>query len=257
MSLYHQTIGDGPHQLVFLHGLYGQGKNWTTIANGLQDVATSHLVDLPNHGRSLWTVEFTLDNQTDEVAQWLRETFDEPVSIVSHSLGGKIGMRLALRHPELVKRLMVVDIAPAETDRALSLAPLIAALRTLDLESLSSRRQANEELTDDIEDPVVRGFLLQNLRRKGDSWHWMANLDLLGDNLHVISGWAPVDGSWDGPVYWVAGGDSEYISPEHDAPMRKYFPRATAITLKNAGHWVHADVPEAFMAVVRNFLTTT
>ena len=165
-------------------------------------------------------------------------------------------MRLALRYPEVVSRLMVVDIAPAQTPRALSVAPLVAALRALDLETISSRREAEEALQESIEDPVVRGFLLQNLRRRGNSWHWMANLDLLGDNLHVVSGWPALHASWDrGPVYWVAGGDSGYITEDHDEPMRRYFPRTTAVTLKNAGHWVHAEVPDAFTALTRNLLS--
>ena len=254
MKLNYHVIGDGPQPVVFLHGLYGQGKNFTTIANALTDIATCYLVDLPNHGASPWTLEFTLDNQSDAIAGWIEEIFTEPVTVIGHSLGGKLAMRLSLRHPQLVKRLMVVDIAPAQTDRALSLAPLVAALRGLDLDELSSRKQANDLLADDIEDPMVRGFLLQNLRRKGESWHWMANLDLLGDNLHIVSGWPSLEGTCEGPVYWVAGAQSGYIQPEHDEPMRSYFPRTSAVTLKHAGHWVHADVPEAFTSLVRNFL---
>ena len=124
MNLFHQTIGTGDLPVVFLHGLYGQGRNFATIAKGIQDLATSYLVDLPNHGRSAWTVEFTLDNQTDIIASWVEEHFSEPVVLIGHSLGGKIAMRLALRYPGLARKLMVVDIAPAQTPRALSVAPL-------------------------------------------------------------------------------------------------------------------------------------
>lgn len=254
MSLYSTTSGTGDEAVVFLHGLYGQGRNFTTIARGVEDLATSHLVDLPNHGRSPWTVTFTLDNQADVVAEWLRETVREPASIISHSLGGKIAMRLALRHPELVARLMVVDISPAETPASLSLGPLVASLRNLDLSRVDSRSDADELLRPEIEDDVVRGFLLQNLRRQAGSWHWMANLDLLGDHLHIVSGWPPIDGQWGGPTYWVAGGDSDYIQPDHHEAMRGYFPQTRAMTLKNAGHWVHAEVPGPFTQVVRHFL---
>lgn len=255
MSLFSLTSGDGARQVVFLHGLYGQGKNFATIAKGISDLATSHLVDLPNHGRSPWTVTFTLDNQADEVAEWMDENFSEPVTIISHSLGGKIAMRLALRYPHLVDRLMVVDISPAETPRALSLGPLVAALRNLDLTQVNSRADANRLLEPEIEDDVVRGFLLQNLRRQDGSWHWMANLDLLGDNLHIVSGWPAIDAQWDGATYWVAGGESGYVQPEHHTAMRRYFPQSVAVTLKKAGHWVHAEVPEAFIQLTRHFLT--
>lgn len=255
MSLYSTTSGEGAQEVVFLHGLYGQGRNFTTIARGIEDLATSHLVDLPNHGRSPWTVTFTLDDQADVVAAWLRETFQAPVSLVSHSLGGKIAMRLALRHPELVARLMVVDISPAETPASLSLGPLVAALRNLDLQRVGSRSDADDLLRPEIEEDVVRGFLLQNLRRQAGSWHWMANLDLLGDNLHIVSGWPPIDGQWHGPTYWVAGGESDYIQDHHQPAMRDYFPQTRSLTMKNAGHWVHAEVPGPFTQVVRHFLT--
>lgn len=255
MNLASIRLGTGAEPVVFLHGLYGQGKNFSTIAHAISDVATSYLPDLPNHGQSPWTVEFTLANQAEETAQWISQNLHEPVTLVGHSLGGKLAMRIALSHPQLVSRLMVVDIAPAQTDRALSLAPLVAALRNLDLTSIRSRGEADHELGQEIDDDVVRGFLLQNLRRRGDLWHWQANLDLLGDNLHIISGWEPISGSWDGPVYWVAGADSGYIQPEHDEVMRGYFPKTQAITIKNSGHWVHAEAPQAFESVLRHLLT--
>ncbi len=109
MKLNALTVGTGPRHVVFLHGLFGQGKNWGSIATALADIATCHLVDLPNHGLSPWTEEFDLDEQADLVAGWLRENVPTPVVLIGHSLGGKIAMRLALRHQGLVDRLMVVD----------------------------------------------------------------------------------------------------------------------------------------------------
>lgn len=256
MSLHSTTIGDGPVDVVFLHGLFGQGKNWTQIAQGLADVATCRLVDLPNHGQSSWTITFSLDGQADLVAHWLRQHFVGPVAVVGHSLGGKIAMRLALNHPELVERLMVVDISPARNDAASDFTSLVAAMRNLDLDRVTSRGAANAQLRELIPDDVVRGFLLQNLRRKGEHWQWAANLDLLGDSLHAIGGWPRLERSYDGPVWWVAGGRSAYVQPEHADVMRELFPRVVTMTLKRAGHWVHADEPAAFIATCRQFLTS-
>lgn len=255
MTLHHATVGAGDIPVVFLHGLFGQGKNFTSIAQGLSDVATSWLVDLPNHGRSPWTTDFTLDNQADEVAAWVAEHFPDGVAVVGHSLGGKLAMRLALRSAHLVERLMVVDISPAENEAVESFGHLVSAMRGLALEDVTSRGAADARLRDEIPDPGVRGFLLQNLRRADDSWLWQCNLELLGDSLAAIGGWPPVEGSNEALTYWVAGGNSDYIRDDHLEPMRALFPRVVAMTLKNAGHWVHAEQPAAFTATVRHFLS--
>ncbi|GAA4900063.1 alpha/beta fold hydrolase [Tessaracoccus lubricantis] len=254
-ELNHLVIGSGEHTVVFLHGLFGQGKNFGTIATALSDVATSYLVDLPNHGRSPWTETFSLDNQAAEVAEWLHQSFDHPVTLIGHSLGGKIAMRIALQAPELVERLMVVDISPARNVEAAQFVNLVAALRTLDLSEVQSRTQADEALRELIPDTMVRRFLLQNLQHKGDVWFWLANLDLLADSLHAVGGWPAIDGEFDGPVLWVVGGRSPYCLPEHVEPMQALFPRVRQVTVKDAAHWVHADDPETFTSITRMFLT--
>lgn len=255
-ALAHREIGHGGSDVVFLHGLFGQGRNWTTIANGVADLATSTLLDLPNHGDSPWTADFTLDSQAGIVADWLRARFGHPVALVGHSLGGKLAMRLALAHPELVARLVVVDISPAPNPAASEFAPLVAALRGLDLDRLGSRREADALLTGRIPDAAVRGFLLQSLRHGPDGWRFACNLRLLGDSLAAIGGWPPIEGRYPGPVIWVAGGRSPYVRPEHREPMRTLFPGTVTVTLKAAGHWVHSEQPDAFVAVLRRFLTS-
>nr|WP_226966123.1 alpha/beta fold hydrolase [Tessaracoccus defluvii] len=165
MNLHSLTVGSGPSPVVFLHGLFGQGKNWGSIANALGTEATSHLIDLPNHGLSPWTETFELDQQADLIADWIADAVGR-TALVGHSLGGKLAMRVALRRPELVDRLMVVDISPARNEAAQSFAALVAALRQLDIDHLTSRTQADRELTPAIPDDVVRRFLLQNLRHK-------------------------------------------------------------------------------------------
>lgn len=254
MTLHHMVVGDGEKPVVFIHGLFGQGKNFTSIASAIQDIATCWLVDQPNHGRSPWTVGFTLDEQSDLVAQWMRETVPAPATIIGHSLGGKVAMRLALRHPELVSGLVVVDVSPTHNEATSGFSTLVAAMRNLDLEAVTSRTDADHRLTTLVPDAGVRGFLLQNLRRHSGHWAWNANLDLLGDNLNIVAGWPTIDASWDGPTWWVAGGRSDYVQPEDMDAMRQLFPRVVSVTLKRAGHWVHADEPQAFIDILRTFL---
>ncbi|WP_153396577.1 alpha/beta fold hydrolase [Ornithinicoccus halotolerans] len=250
-----QVGQDGP-TVVFLHGLFGQGRNFNQIAKGLTPDYRSLLVDLPNHGRSPWTVTFDYNEHADLVAARLRAdgAGEDPVHLVGHSMGGKVAMLLALRHPELVRRLVVVDIGPVHSGEMSEFEHLLDSLAGLDLERVESRTHADELLSEPITTPTVRGFLLQNLRRDGDGWRWQANLELLRRELPAIGGFPEHEGSYDGPVLWVAGEKSPYIEPEDGPAMRRLFPRTRLVTVKDSGHWVHSEQPEHFVATLRVFL---
>ncbi|WP_297740125.1 alpha/beta fold hydrolase [uncultured Tessaracoccus sp.] len=255
MTLYSRTVGDGPIDVVFMHGLFGQGKNWFTVARALEAVATSHLLDMPNHGHSPWTVEFDYDEMADIVGDWILDNFDHPVVVVGHSMGGKVAMRFALQRPEAVAGLVVVDISPARNDSALNFTSLVAGLKSLPLNDVVNRGWADRVLAERIPNDDIRRFLLQNLQHKDGAWSWLPNLDLLGDNLHAIAGWKPAAGwSYEGPTLWVAGGRSDYIKESHQAVMRELFPAVRMMTVKQAGHWVHADDPDTFVQTLRLFL---
>jgi pimeloyl-ACP methyl ester carboxylesterase len=243
--------------VVFCHGLFGQGRNWNQI--GKQVAAAGHpvtLVDLPNHGRSGWTEAVDLVADADRIGALLRQ--GPPAALVGHSMGGKVAMLTALRHPEAVERLCVVDIAPVAYRRVGEFAGFIEAMRGIDLSGLSRRDDADELLAPAVPDPGVRGFLLQNLRRDGDGWRWQANLELLGRDLGEIGGWPEEDladaAPYDGRVLWLAGADSRYVRDEHAPAMERLFPRVRRVTVKNAGHWVHSEQPEVFVEVLRRFL---
>ncbi len=258
----HSTEVDGTGRLVvFLHGLFGQGKNFAGIAKSLSPAHRSLLVDLPDHGRSAWTGRLDYVVMADAVAALLRDRDPsaEPVHVVGHSMGGKVAMQLALRHPDLVARLVVLDISPADVTESGEFAHLLDALSGLDLSSIDSRGEADDALAAAIPSPTVRGFLLQNLRRRHDEaggWAWRANLAMLRRDLPEISGFPGHDGPpFDGPVLWVAGERSDYVRPEHEPAMRALFPRTRLLTIKGAGHWVHSERPEVVVEALRVFLT--
>ncbi len=249
-------VADSGERVVFLHGLFGQGRNFTQIAKALTPGLRSVLVDLPNHGRSAWTEAMDYEATAALVAEALGERYaaEGPFHLVGHSMGGKVAMVLALHHPELVDRLVVVDIAPAVSEGAGEFEHLLDSLASLDLAPLQRRGEADEQLARLIDDERVRGFLLQNLRSSGDGFRWQANLDLLRRDLEVIGGFPEIDASFDHPVLWVAGQRSPYIQPEHTATMRRLFPKVRSVTVKDAGHWVHSEQPEAFVTILKAFL---
>ena len=258
-TLHTTEVGDSGDRVVFLHGLFGQGRNFTQVAKALQPDLRSLLVDLPNHGRAAWTERFDYAEHADLVADHLRRGFaaEGPVHVVGHSMGGKVAMVLALRHPDLVDRLVVADISPVGSADMGEFAHLLDSLAALDLGAVERRADADTRLAEPIRSAQVRGFLLQNLRPADDGgWRWQANLDLLRHELGVIGDFPEHDGDPFGrPVLWVAGARSDYVRDEHGPVMRALFPRTRQVTIKDAGHWVHSEQPEAFTSVVRAFLT--
>ncbi len=246
----------GGSRVVFCHGLFGQGRNFTGIGKALAGEHRVTLVDMPDHGQSPWSERFDYVVAADQVAELLSD--DDPVALVGHSMGGKIAMLAALRHPGLVERLVVVDVAPVPYDHATEFEGYIAAMSAIDLDTLERRSQAEEALREAVPNPTVRGFLLQSLRREEDDWRWQLNLELLGRDLDAITDWPEAALSetppYDGPVLWVGGGDSDYTHDDHVGAMDRWFPHNRRVTIKDAGHWVHSEQPEVFVEVLKRFL---
>lgn len=254
MTLYSKTIGESGSPVVFCHGLFGQGKNWTQIAKALADDHRSVLLDMPNHGRSEWTERFDYI----EAAEIVADSIPGPCTLVGHSMGAKIAMLVALLHPEKVERLCVVDMSPVASGRVGDFTQYSEAMLGLDLDALSSRGEANAALEPAVPDPGIRGFLLQNLHRTGDTWTWQPNLEVLDRDMADLGDW-PADqlsgvAPYEGRTLWVAGADSPYVRPEHGPEMDRWFPRNRLVTIKGAGHWVHSQQPDVFVDVLRQFL---
>jgi pimeloyl-ACP methyl ester carboxylesterase len=267
-SLNTLSVGTAGPRIAFLHGLFGQGRNWNQIAKAVSGPAGTDarclLVDLPDHGRSPWAQEFSLDAYADAVAATLRAVgADDQWAVVGHSLGGKVAMVLALRHPELVGRLVVVDIAPKGYGSLERFEGYIREMQALPLGELTSRGDAEARFAEP--DPGVKAFLLQNLRRDGQTWRWQVNLDLVAGDAALgvdsrIADWPDaVDElpAYEGPVLWVAGGESRYVTREDGDRMRRHFPRTRLFTIKGAGHWVHTDAPEIMVTALRRFVAAT
>ena len=255
-DLHVTELGEAGSTVVFCHGLFGQGRNWTQIGKELSQDHRVRLVDMPNHGRSEWVDTLDYLDLADRVAGLFSD--EDPVTLVGHSMGGKIAMVLALRRPELVERLCVVDVSPVTYSNTQEFAGYIEAMRGLDLTALERRGDADEALRDAVPNDTVRAFLLQNLRREGDSWRWQVNLEVLGDELGELGSWPEEELSdvppYEGRVLWVGGDRSDYVREEYAEAMDRWFPRNRRVTIKGAGHWVHSEEPQTFLAVLKRFL---
>jgi len=249
MILHATDIGEGP-PAVLLHGLFGTATNFATIQKRLAAGRRVLAFDLRNHGRSGHDTAMSYGVMAQDVLDTLHAHGLEQAALVGHSMGGKVAMQVALRFPERVTRLLVADIAPVAYKpryRAIS-----EAMLSLPLRPELTRAAADEWLLPAVPDPAVRAFLLSNLRF-GASPAWRIGLAEIASALPEIEGWSGA-GVYGGPTLVLRGEQSDYVRPEHRALFRALFPAARFATLRNAGHWLHADAPDAFIATVNAFL---
>lgn len=252
MLTTYDTPSDGPEQgppLLIAHGLFGSARNWGAMARRLARGRRVVSVDMRNHGASPWRDTHGYDDLADDLAEVI-VALGGPMDVLGHSMGGKAAMALALTRPELVRRLVVGDIAPVTYPH--SQLHLIDAMRGLDLSRVSRRSQADVALQGSVPDAGVRAFLLQSLDVPGR--RWMLNLDVLASGMQRITGWPGIVGRFDGPVLVLVGAQSWYVLPEHHALFAAQFPALRIARVEGAGHWLHADRPAEVAAAVQAFL---
>ncbi|WP_417249341.1 alpha/beta fold hydrolase [Celeribacter sp.] len=240
--------------LLIVHGLFGSARNWGVIAKRLSDQRLVVSVDMRNHGESprFPTQSYTeMANDLNEVLAHLSE--HGPFHVMGHSMGGKSAMILALEHPERLKSLIVADISPVAYDHDNT--HLIHAMRGLDLSKIERRSEADAVLKRDIPNPGVRAFLLQSLVVKEKKW--LLNLDVLEEYMPQIVGFPEVSGQFDGPAFFLSGGESTYVSRDHRAATKALFPAARFASIPDTGHWLHAEKPREFEAAMRAWMEAT
>ena len=249
MILHAVQAGAGA-PVVVLHGLFGQAGNFATLQRQLAATHRVIALDLRNHGASPHAPVMDYPTMAADVLETLAALGALPCALIGHSMGGKVAMRAALQAPEAMARLLVCDIAPVRY--APGFLALVQAMAAIPLHAGLRRAEADAALAE-LAPPGVRGFLLQNLRL-GVAPHWRVNLEAI---TAALADWPePAGAPYAGPVLFVAGARSDYIRPEHRAAIRALFPRARFVTVKAAGHWVHADNPAGFAAVVEAFLAS-
>lgn len=259
VDLAYQKWGDKGPSLIILHGLFGMGRNWVRIAKALSQNYQVYLLDLRNHGDSPWHNEWDFDVMSQDVMQFrLTHDIKNPI-LLGHSLGGKVAMMFAGRYyPSPLKALVVLDISPRAYDSK-EHTHIVNALMALDLENLESRSQALEQLKPAIPSERIRQFLLTNLRRNPEGYYWKLNLPVIARQLKQVMGAVKDDFNDDfvfheAPSLFLKGELSAYIQASDEKLIRKNFPLAQIRTIPNAGHWAHAEAPEAFLSLLKGFL---
>lgn len=255
MQLAYQRYGDGP-PLIILHGLLGSGDNWQTLSRtAFAEYFTVFTVDLRNHGRSPHSEIFSYPAMVEDLTEFMDTHGLAAAHVIGHSMGGKAAMHLALAHPERVRRLVVVDIAPKTYPPQHT--PIFDALRGLDLAAYGSRTEIDAALAEALPDKPVRSFLLKNLQRDAEGrYSWQINLDGIYHNYPHLNGGVQADGTFEGPTLFVRGGASPYVADADLEVIRRFFPHATLATIDGAGHWVHAENPQEFAEATLAFLNT-
>jgi esterase len=252
MRVYFECYGAG-RPLLVLHGLFGSLENWRTLSKTFSRSFAVFAIDQRNHGRSPHSDIFTYPAMAEDLKEFMQQRGLSSAHLLGHSLGGKTAMQLAVAYPEMVNKLVVVDIAPKAYPPGHD--DIFHALYTLDIKAFRSRQEADTQLSATIPDAALRQFLLKNLEREASgTLRWRINLDSIHSNYAEILKEIRTDHPFDKPTLFIKGGQSDYIRQGDEPLIRQAFPQAQLVTIPAAGHWVHAEAPQEFARLVLEFL---
>ena len=251
MNLYYRTIGSGP-PLIILHGIFGSSDNWGTLGRQFGEFRQVYLVDQRNHGRSPHDPQFNYQVMVEDLREFIVQHDLLKPDIMGHSMGGKTAMFFATKYPDMINKLVVVDIAP----RAYPVHHdfILRGLAALPLDKLQSRQQADDELARYIDNPAIRQFLLKNLQRTDQGFRWKINLPVIQENIAHVGQGLDREDVFTHPTLFIRGGLSPYIQEEDYADIAAHFPNSKVVTIAGATHWVHADKPAELYKAVKDFL---
>jgi esterase len=240
--------------ILILHGLFGSKRNWQSIARQLGEQFQVFTLDLRNHGESEHTDAMSYQDMADDVFKFILDYGLREVSIVGHSLGGKVAMQMALQHPEIIKRLVVIDIAPVQYQHDFN--NLIDSLNAVPLDQISSRQEADKHLQASVQPESLRQFLLQNLHKLEAGFAWRVNLKAIQSCIEDLMDF-PVDQrnqQYHNRILFLKGEKSDYIKHQYEREIFRIFPGALFITVEGAGHWLHTENPDFVVCEIMKFI---
>ena len=252
MQLNYKTFGKGD-PVIILHGLFGTLDNWQTIGKKLAEDYMVFLVDQRNHGRSPHFSEHSYSLMADDLRTFMESEWLHQAYLIGHSMGGKTAMQFALDYPEMVEKLVVVDIGPNQNKS--NHQAVFDAFYSVDVDLINSRNEAADLMAKKIDDPEVLQFLLKNLsRRKEGGFRWKMNLEALERNYSAILANVEGEDNYPGETLFIKGGKSDYLQESDLKEIRQQFPIAEMVTIPRAGHWVHAEAPNELLELLELFL---
>ncbi|PQJ22799.1 alpha/beta fold hydrolase [Tenacibaculum sp. SG-28] len=252
-ELYSKIIGEGK-PLLILHGYFGMGDNWKSLATKFSQMNFEvHLIDLRNHGRSFHSEVFNYEVMVADIHNYITANNLEKVSVIGHSMGGKLAMAFAAQYPSIVKKLVVVDISPKYYVPHHN--EILAALNAVDFSKQNTRKLVDGKLAEYIEEVGVRQFLLKSVfwKEKG-VLDFRFNVKALTVNNKEVGKELAAKAFYLGPTLFLSGENSAYIKEEDVLLIKKHFSNAAIITIPRAGHWLHAENPGIFFDEVSRFL---
>ena len=252
-ELYHQRYGRGDNKLVVLHGLFGSGDNWRSIAQKhLQKDFDVYLVDQRNHGRSFHHDEHDYTALAQDVIGLLDALDLQRVTLLGHSMGGKTAMRVAQLAEARLSKLIVADIAPRAYEHSHS--KIIEAMKALPVTTATSRKELETFMKTRLSDPVLTGFLLKSVERlENGHYRWRINLPAIEAGYNDIIGWNNIEAPLKLPTLFVAGGASSYIRVDDEPLIHTQFENVEISEIPNAGHWLHYQAPKPFTEEIIRF----
>jgi len=246
-----QQSGNGNH-LILIHGLFGSLENLNMVAKALKDDFCVTNVDVRNHGYSFHKNSMNYKELAQDIVNTLDHLNIKSACLLGHSMGGKIAMQVALDFPERVTKLVVADISPVKYPAHHT--QIIDGLQSIDLKQLTSRKQADEQLSRYVDDAGVRQFLLRNLIKSEQGLMFKCHLSNIAQCYpQIIEGYTGPN-TFEKPTLFIKGGDSDYINTSHQNIIKTLFPRSKAKIIQRAGHWLHAEKTIAFNKIVKDFL---
>ncbi|CAM1357073.1 MULTISPECIES: alpha/beta fold hydrolase [Tenacibaculum] len=251
--LHSRIVGEGI-PLIILHGYFGMGDNWKSHANKLaNDGFEVHLIDQRNHGRSFHSDFFEYELMVEDLLAYIEYHKIEKLHLLGHSMGGKTAMLFATEYDELVDKLIIADISPKTYPPHHN--DILVALNSVDFTIQNSRKLVDEKLAELIPQAGVRQFLLKSLywKEKG-KLDYRFNLKSLTENNNEVGVALPSFTVFEGETLFLSGENSGYISKEDEPLIMAHFPKSIIQTIKNAGHWLHAENPNDFYQEVIGFL---